>query len=174
MFFAGSVHESQRLRQKVMRYFDANPEEGVLVTSASINGDEYTRMMLSHKYCLQLEGYANLSPRVSEYTLLGCIPVVVVGEGSAELTHPLHRVIDWDAIVVRVPEAELPSLTETIRGEIRDGTYARRVRLAAAVRRMLTYHPTPVIGDATWMTAYELLGRIGLQIGRRPRAAALS
>lgn len=50
LFFAGSVHKSQRLRQKVMQYFASNPEEGVLVTSASINGDEYTRKMLSSKY----------------------------------------------------------------------------------------------------------------------------
>ena len=83
-----------------------------------------------------------------------------MGENSAQLVHPLHRVIDWASIVVQVPEEELSSLTEKLREEVRDGTYARRVRMARAVRKMLTYHPTPVIGDATWMTAFELVGRI--------------
>ena len=160
LFFAGSVHVSQRLRHKVLTYYDATPEDGVSVTSNSLNGDEYTKQMLHHKYCLQLEGYANLSPRVSEYTLLGCVPVVIIGAESAKLLHPLHRTIKWEDIVVEIDEEQLPSLTAILREEIRNGTYAMRYRRATSIRKMLTYHATPAIGDATWMTAYELVNRI--------------
>ena len=102
LFFSGSVHKTQRLRNSILSYYGENPEDGVMVTSQPFNGDEYTKKMLEHKYCLQVQGYANLSPRVSEYSLLGCIPVVVVTSNSSLTLNPLHRIIDWKRIALEV------------------------------------------------------------------------
>ena len=102
LFFSGSVHKSQRLRNSILSYYKENPEDGVLITTQPFNGDEYTQKMLEHKYCLQVPGYANLSPRVSEYTLLGCIPVVIIAKDSSFTLNPLHRTIDWTQIAIEV------------------------------------------------------------------------
>ena len=85
---------------------------------------------------------------------------MIIGAESAKLLHPLHRTIKWEDIVVEIDEEQLPSLTAILREEIRNGTYAMRYRRATSIRKMLTYHATPAIGDATWMTAYELVNRI--------------
>ena len=76
----------------------------VMVEKATVK--ESAQHMIRSKFCIQTDGNAPWSPRLMQYVLTGCVPVVV----SNKLLPPFHKTLNWSTFSLRVPVADIARL----------------------------------------------------------------
>ena len=62
--------------------------------------------MLRSKFCIQADGNAPWSPRLMQYMLTGCVPVIV----SDKLLPPFHSTLNWTKFSVHITVSQLPDM----------------------------------------------------------------
>ena len=120
-FFAGSL--TSCTRQALLRLAADFPPSFV-IRGPEVSHDEFREYASRSRFCLVPDGHVPNTLRLLEVMLLGCAPVVI----SARLRPPAHRLLNWSAFAVFVPDsetalAELPA-TLAARAPVPEGALA--------------------------------------------------
>eukprot|EP00201_Polytomella_parva_P001672 CAMPEP_0175077924 /NCGR_PEP_ID=MMETSP0052_2-20121109/23739_1 /TAXON_ID=51329 ORGANISM="Polytomella parva, Strain SAG 63-3" /NCGR_SAMPLE_ID=MMETSP0052_2 /ASSEMBLY_ACC=CAM_ASM_000194 /LENGTH=711 /DNA_ID=CAMNT_0016347601 /DNA_START=51 /DNA_END=2189 /DNA_ORIENTATION=- len=135
--------ESHEVRASVFStYSDPVRHPDVLLREGKTSPGEYMEIMSRTKYCLHLRGTRSQSPRLIEMMYFGCVPVIVA-DGYYP---PLHGVVDWTKIALRVRQEDVYRLKDLILADL-PNLGARQEWLRRAVPLFL-YHVKPAFGDA--------------------------
>ncbi|XP_012567804.1 uncharacterized protein [Cicer arietinum] len=110
---------SMGIRQKLAEEFGSSPTkdgklgkqqaEDVIVTSVST--DDYDLELGNSVFCGVFPG-DGWSGRMEDSVLQGCIPVII----QDGIFLPYENVLNYDNVVVRIPEEELPNMINILRG----------------------------------------------------------
>lgn len=144
---SSDVHADIVIRETYFGVYD-------LATQESMRA-EFTAQMRDSDYVLCVRGSGNFSIRLFETMATGRVPVLL----ETDLVLPCADVVDWDAICVRVPLAELDRIDQHVASAHRQGPerFAQRQRAArAAWERWLT-----VEGYARYVATRVLAGGRG-------------
>jgi hypothetical protein len=110
--FYGTVHPyrnySRGIRQDLLAEYGGRrgASRGVLMNSGwAPSSAEYVASLANSRFCLCPPGWAAWSPRLYHAIASGCVPVLF---DSPNFTMPLpfEDVVDWDAMVVHIPEGQ--------------------------------------------------------------------
>lgn len=96
---------------------------------------EYGAHLADSDYVLCVRGYGNYSIRLFETLAMGRVPVVL----ESELVLPCADVVDWDAIAVRVPLADIDRIDAAVAAAHADGPEAFEGRQRAARQAWLRW-----------------------------------
>ena len=134
-FFAGQFDRG-RVRPRVKELFWAH--DGFVLIDGFLAPADYQALLQTSVFCLFLRGHRAWSPRLLDALWHGCIPVIV----SDGYDLPLAELIDWNAVALLVPEAQLPTLP----GRLRAVPQGRRQAMQLAgwrARAWLTWPAQP-------------------------------
>jgi len=109
--------------------------------------------MLTSKFCIEADGNQPWSPRLVEYLVLGCVPVIV----SNLMVPPFQRTFDWERMAVLLPHTEdaIDDLEVTLEDLVDSGKYAELRKNALAAREAFIYELNPRLG-ALPIILYEM------------------
>ena len=119
-------------RLRVLTLFADHPNITVLRTVAAEGNLDH---LLTTRFCLMADGVAPWSPRLVQYMVLGCVPVMV----SDQLVPPFDDVLDWSKFSVRIPTAQLARLPELLAA----ADYPSLVRHLGLARPFVEYRHGP-------------------------------
>jgi hypothetical protein len=120
-------------RAMMERLYDKDKD---VIVHYRLDHAEYIKMLLSSKFCLQLDGQAPWSPRLVEYMAAGCVPVIV----SDALLPPFQRLLNWSTFSVRVPLRRAAELKTILRGLVASGEYATLHRHVLSAAEAFKYY----------------------------------
>eukprot|EP00930_Biecheleria_cincta_P074240 TRINITY_DN6143_c0_g2_i1.p1 TRINITY_DN6143_c0_g2~~TRINITY_DN6143_c0_g2_i1.p1 ORF type:complete len:603 (-),score=53.42 TRINITY_DN6143_c0_g2_i1:342-2150(-) len=144
-----------RMREKLARVFENDPDILVPDKDKYLDYQEVVALMQTAKFCLQADGNAPWSPRLVEYIVIGCVPVMV----SDRLVPPFHRTLNWSMFSVRLSEKEAVQpglLKRLLQHLVATGRYDDMSSKLAMARESMLYHPGDWLRGSLPLTVFEL------------------
>ena len=122
---------SRELQRNDLGSCDADCRARCAQDSRVSNGTNYDALLWDAVFGLVLPGITPMSYRLAETMATGAVPVIA----SDYMTLPFSSVLDWEKLVVRVPETSLHAVPEQLRNLPHEKVIAMRMAVANAYER---------------------------------------